>query len=107
MSSSEEARLKTYFEQLRDQDQREAPSFAAMVCGGRRPASLIGRVAIAAVLVLAAAIGATVAFRSRSASRIEPAALASWSSPTAFLLETPGRQYLKGAPRFGDLLIYT
>lgn len=101
MSSPEEARLKRHFEQLRDEDQRSAPSFASMLSARPRVASR--RIVIAAVLLLMAAIGTVVAIRARvssGASGPEPVTLASWSSPTAFLLETPGKRFLRETPRF-------
>jgi hypothetical protein len=101
MNSPEEDRLKTLFANLREEDQSNAPSFGKTVAH----ASVYSRrrfflpIALAAVPVLA--IAAFLALRTRSAGDAVPRELTTWSSPTAFLMETPGQQFLNQTPRLG------
>ena len=110
MNSPEDARLKKDFERVREEDQRTAPSFAEVVAAGGRRAPAIKeraarfRMALAAVPILAVAAGAIVAVRLHPAAETLPPeaiALAGWKSPTAFLLEIPGREFLKETPQLG------
>src|SRR6267154_1580952 len=99
MNSPEERRLKQHFEDLRAADQRSAPPFPGVLAAAESkagPASRVGWI-IAAAAVLTACLVLPLALRSRTepASRlVESGAIATWSSPTAFLLETPGRRLL-------------
>jgi hypothetical protein len=62
------------------------------------------RIALAAIPVFAIAV--MFALRIHRSPNALPRELAAWSSPTAFLLETPGKQFLNQTPRLGEPLIY-
>jgi hypothetical protein len=62
------------------------------------------RIALAATTVLAIAV--TLAVRSHRSTVADPRKLATWSSPTAFLLETPGKRFLNQTPMLGEPLIH-
>jgi len=113
MNTPEEARLKQVFKNLREHDRRTAPDFLNTVSpAGRRAVTaersrLRNRLSIAAMLLLAA--GTIVLSRSHHSSKPPGRAqgsLAGWSSPTAFLLETPGKQFWSETPRLGYRGIY-
>ena len=102
----EDNRLRTHFANLREEDQSSAPPFnrtAAAAAFSRRSSSW--RIALAAMLALAIAV--MLAVRTHRSTDAFPRELAAWSSPTAFLLETPGRQLLNQTPRFGEPLIHS
>ena len=107
MNSPEDNRLKTHFANLREEDQSAAPPFdrtaAAATVLSRRSSFL--RIALAAIPVLAIAV--MLAVRPHRSTNAVPRELAAWSSPTAFLLETPGKQLLNQTPRLGETLIHT
>ena len=106
MSSPEDSRLRTHFANLREEDRSAAPPFgrtaAAAATFSRRRSSL--RIALAAMPVLAIAV--MFALRTHRSPDAIPRELAAWSSPTAFLLETPGKQLLNQTPRLGEPLIH-
>jgi hypothetical protein len=102
----EDIRLRTHFANLREKDRSSAPPFgrtAAAAAFSRRSSSL--RIALAAMSALG--IAAMVAVRTHRSTDSFPRELAAWSSPTAFLLETPGRQLLNQTPRLGEPLIHS
>ena len=103
MSLPEDSRLRTHFANLREEDRSAAPPFGrtAAASATRRGSSL--RIALAAMPVLAIAV--MLAVRIHRSTDAVPRELAVWSSPTAFLLETPGRQLLNQTPRLGEPLI--
>jgi hypothetical protein len=104
MSLPEDSRLRTHFANLREEDQSAAPPFdrtAAAAAPSRRGSVL--RIALAALPVLAIAV--MLAVRTHRSTDAVPRELAAWSSPTAFLLETPGKQLLNRTPRLGEPLI--
>ena len=109
MNSPEDSRLRAHFANLREEDRIAAPPFgptaARAAAFSRRGPSL--RMALAAIPVLAIAIAIAVALavRTHRSTDVVPRELAAWSSPTAFLLETPGKQLLNQTPRFGERLI--
>jgi len=101
----DDSRLRTHFANLREEDQSTAPPFdrtAASAPAVSRRASLL-RIALAAMPVLAIAV--MLAVRPHRSKDAVPRELSAWSSPTAFLLETPGRQLLNQTPRLGEPLI--
>jgi hypothetical protein len=105
MNSPEDSRLRTRFANLREEDRSAAPPFGrtvAAAASSRRSSSL--RIALAAVPVLAIAV--VLAVRTHRSADAVPRELAAWSSPTAFLLETPGKQLLNQTPRLGEPLIH-
>jgi hypothetical protein len=106
MSSTEESRLRRHFANLRDEDRSAAPPFSRTVAAAaalsRRRSSL--RMALAATPVLAIAM--ILAVQTYHSTEAVPRELATWSSPTAFLLETPGKQLLNQTPKFGEPLIH-
>ena len=111
MNSPEDSRLRTHFANLREEDRGAAPSFgrtlAAAATFSRRSSTLrtaLARIALAAMPVLAIAVMLSV--RTHRSSGAAPRELAAWSSPTAFLLETPGKQLLNQTPRLGEPLIH-
>ena len=107
MSSPEDSRLTTQFANLREEDRSAAPPFgrtAASAAAFSRRGSPF-RIAMAALPVLAIAV--LLAVRTHRATDVFPRELSAWSSPTAFLLETPGKQLLNQTPRLGVPLIHT
>ena len=106
MSSPEDSRLRTHFANLREEDRSAAPPFGRTAAAGaafsRRGSSL--RIALAAMPVLAIAV--MLAVRAHRSPDAVPRELAAWSSPTAFLLESPGKQLLNQTPRLGEPLIH-
>ena len=106
MISPEDSRLRTHFANLREEDRSGAPPFgrtaAAAASFPRRRFSL--RITLAAMPVLAICVLLVV--RTHRPTDAAPRELAAWSSPTAFLLETPGKQLLNQTPRLGEPLIH-
>ena len=106
MISREDSRLRTHFANLREEDRSAAPPFgrtaAAAAAFSHRSSSL--RIAFAAMPVLAIAV--MLAVRTHRSTDAVSRELAAWSSPTAFLLETPGKQLLNRTPRLGEPLIH-
>ena len=101
----EDSRLRTHFANLREEDRSSAPSFsrtAAAAGFSRRSSSW--RIVLAAMSALAVAV--MLAVRTHRSTDVFPRELAAWSSPTAFLLETPGKQLLNRTPRLGEPLIH-
>lgn len=99
MNSPEERSLRKHFEDLRAADQSSVPPFPATLVAERRRPMLLW--AIAAAAVLAVCLALPLAFRPRTEPlpSVENIAIATWSSPTAFLLETPGRKLFRETPR--------
>jgi hypothetical protein len=105
-------KIRDWFERLKQDDARIAPTFASSwraaesrMIAVRRPSLLLRFAAVGAVLVLAAT-GTWIGLKQRPA---RPAAaitqLSQWRAPTDFLLETPGSEFLRTVPRFGGLPI--
>jgi len=107
MSSPEDGNLRRQFANLREEDRSAAPPFARTAAttavSSRRAPSVW--MAFAAVPVLAVAV--MLAWRSYRPTHAPQRQLTAWSSPTAFLLETPGKQFLSQTPEFGGPLIHT
>ena len=113
MRDSEDDRdLKAAFSTLRNAEQEQLPSFAEVVRRGkarssdqtmsRRPA-LRWAAAVGILVVLAAWLGLRT-----PGPRVLPGAsssLAEWRSPTAFLLETAGREILSAPAGWNRSLI--
>lgn len=102
MNTPDDARLRREFERLREEDRRGAPDFAdtlaaAVARGRRRTQHLILAAVTAAAIVITIAIATSRAPRPRATG-----SLLTWSSPTAFLLETPGKALWKELPRFPE-----
>ena len=105
MSSPEDGRLRTHFANLREEDQSAAPPFARTAAApafSRRGSPL----QIALIAMPALAIAVLFGVRIHRPTKAVPRELATWSSPTAFLLETPGKQLLNQTPRFGEALLH-
>jgi len=106
MRSQEDDRLRTRFAKLREEDRNAAPPFggtAAAAAAFSRHGSFL-RIALAAMPVVVIAV--MLAVRPHRPTDAIPRKLAAWSSPTAFLLETPGKQLLNQTPRLGEPLIH-
>ena len=106
MSSQEDSRLKTHFANLREEDQSTAPPFdrtAAAAPVLSRHGYFV-RIALAAMPVLAIAV--MLAVRPHRPKDVVPGKLSAWSSPTSFLLETPGKRFLNHTPRLGEPLLH-
>src|SRR5690349_25118346 len=94
----DDARLKRDFETMREDDLRTAPDFLDTVSAGRRRAVAVGRwrsrnqIFIAGTLLFVTVALMMVVVRTSQRPITQPASLSTWSSPTAFLLETPGKQ---------------
>jgi hypothetical protein len=102
--------LRRLFRELARTDETSAPSFRelrararASDLGGRRNRS--ARLVAALALVGALAVALSLLFPPRGERPGEVVtgslSLSSWSAPTDFLLETPGRELLDSTPRIG------
>ena len=92
--------LRRLFEELRAADGRAVPPFEAVLGAARsRAARRRARrpLRAAAALAALAAAGALIVLRPWT-PRFEPVPIASWRSPTAFLLNTPGDALLRSVP---------
>lgn len=110
MNKPDDARLKEHFEKLRDEDRRTAPDFLNTISVSRLRTSAAPRwryrIPFAAALLLGAAAWIAVSRTYPSTPPPSREALISWSSPTAFLLETPGKQFFREPPPLGVPSIY-
>ena len=107
MSSPEDSRLRMHFTNLREEDRSATPPFGRTASAAAAPSRHVFsslRIALAAMPVLAIAV--MFALRTHRSTEAVPRELATWSSPTAFLLETPGKQLLNQTPRLGEPLIH-
>jgi|SRR5271165_5460780 len=103
MNSPEDSGLRKHFANLRAEDQRAAPPFGrTATTSARFRGSSLFWIALAAMPVLA--IGMMLLLRAGRPTDVAPQDRGAWSSPTGFLLETPGRQILSQTPRFGELI---
>jgi|SRR5579864_904808 len=105
MSLPEDSDLRTQFANLREEDRNAAPPFQR-TASARATSSSRGhswRIALAAIPVLAIAV--LFSLRSHRSTDAVPRDIAAWSSPTAFLLDTPGKQILTQTPKLGAPLI--
>jgi hypothetical protein len=105
MNSPEDSRLRMLFAKLREEDRSAAPPFgqtAAAATALPRRVSLL-RISLVAAPFLGIAV--ILAVRPPRSTNAIPRELADWSSPTAFLLETPGKRLLNQTPRLGEPLI--
>jgi hypothetical protein len=89
--------LKRQFAGLRAHDRQRTPSFDAMLAARPTIRHVPLRLAAAIALLVAAGTVTAVLVNGR-ATRFQPVALASWQSPTAFLLQTPGTDLLSTVP---------
>jgi hypothetical protein len=103
MSSLEDSRLKKRFANLREEDRITTPPFGRTAAAPFARRRSVLKIALAAVPVLAVAV--ILAIRTHRPPAAVTQNLAGWSSPTAFLLETPGKQILNQTPRLGEPLI--
>lgn len=91
--------LRRLFAELRERDRRTIPGFEALVARAlarHTPRTVRAPLLAAAiaVLVLGAGFGGVLLLRRRAPT----VALASWQSPTAFLLRVPGDEILRTVP---------
>jgi len=106
MNSSEDSRIRKRFANVREEDRSAAPSFSRTAAASAVSSRHRGPWRIVLVAAPVLAIGAILAVQTRRSKTEAPHELAVWSSPTAFLLETPGKQLLNQTPRLGEPLIY-
>lgn len=89
--------LKRLFAELRSHDRHRTPSFDAALAA--RPTVRHVPLRLAAAFAVLVAVGTVTALLVHGrATRFQPVALASWQSPTAFLLTTPGAELLDTVP---------
>ena len=109
MNTPDDARLKREFEGLRERDQRSAPDFWNTISTGKAVAARRrrsrNRIVIAGALLTAGLAAMAIVKPVKPPAR-ETGAIAGWSSPTAFLLETPGKRFLSETPSLGSPAIY-
>jgi hypothetical protein len=99
--SDEDRDLHAVFTELRRQDASQVPEFAALIQhrGAERKPFPLRELAVAATCIV---IVALVLARFRPRPSVAPVpSLTEWTSPTDFLLQTPGRELLKSVPQFG------
>ena len=94
--------LHRHIAQLRREDERRAPQFAALWRSRqRKPQRRIRRLAAGAfAVIILAGLFWLRAFR-RSSEDTTIASITEWKAPTDFLLETPGRDLLRTVPEIG------
>ncbi len=111
MRDPEYEQLRSAIREVRVADEREAPSFDAVLA--RRAARSVDpwrvvRLALAAGVLLAAGMDVArrvAVWRARIVVPREVIALSTWRPLTAVLLETPNRTLLSETPRLGASLI--
>jgi hypothetical protein len=101
MSWTEDDRLREDFADLRRRDRESAPPFTRIAAAAEARSPQRMRLKIGAAAMAALALAITFAERTQQAPRLPAQNLSQWSSPTAFLLETPGWQFLNQTPRLG------
>ncbi len=102
--------IKGWFRELRQSEERYIPPFAQVweaALGhvpGPHSRAVLSRLALAAVLVLLVAPAMWWWSRRPDLDRspVATVPIAHWKSPTAFLIDTPGREMLQTTPRIGD-----
>jgi len=106
MSIPEDSRLRAQFANLREEDRNAVPPFerTASVRSISSRRNYAWQIAVAAVPVLA--VAAMLTLRTHRSTDAVPRGITAWSSPTAFLLETPGKQILTETPKLGTPLIF-
>lgn len=103
MSRNDEERLREEFMALREEDRSTAPEFSATVSAAPRRTTR-RHVYAAGVLLFAVLAVAMLVGRRQQAAAPPPRqaqSLLTWSSPTGFLLQTPGQQLWREVPRIG------
>lgn len=105
MSQADERDLRDRFATLREKDARAAPPLAAVLAAARRtgnagPRPLRWAPALAAVAVAVVLVVQTVLGPNGPRQPLVDLATARWHSPTDFLLELPGAEYLEAVPGF-------
>lgn len=107
----ERERITGWFRDLRRSEEDRIPPFAgvweaAVVRAAHRcpPAVLFRLATAAAILVFLAAPALWWWHRHKQTDRAltEAVSIAQWKSPTAFLMDTPGREMLRTVPRIGE-----
>lgn len=111
---SHDERIRHLFREAREQDEREAPSFARTWNAARSrhvperetPWMLAWNVATALFIVIGVAATLLMRPATRHDDSSPPVAtsISSWQSPTDFLLSTPGSQFLQSLPSLGNSL---
>jgi hypothetical protein len=97
--------LKRRFAELRAHDRQGTPSFDAMLAA--RPTNRYVPLRLAAAIAVLVTVGAVTAVLVHGrATRFQPVMLASWQSPTAFLLQAPGADLLGTVPRVTASVIH-
>ena len=91
--------IREHFDALRAADERIAPTFHATLSRAKRKPGVWQAALAYAVLVGVIAAGVGIVARPARPASPQPS-LSAWSSPTTFLLETPGRKFLRETPRF-------
>lgn len=105
--------IARWFAELRRAEQGDVPRFAqsweAALARAPRPPrrpAMAFQLAAAALLVL---LAIPVLWRARPQAPARPPAgtvsITRWTSPTAFLMETPGRSMLQTVPRVGEGIV--
>jgi len=98
----DETDLRRAFAALRQEDAERAPSFEALLAGGRAPGRGRGRGLLLSGLLAASAMAAVlVVVTMRGPAPLAKPSMEQWAAPTDFLLKTPGREILETVPRFG------
>ncbi len=109
----EEERVKTLFQQLREEDERHAPSFAhgwsealsRWDTPRRRWALWRLATGAAALMLLGAGWWLFVREPTKEQAQIEMIVISQWRSPTESLLRIPGEQLFKRVPRLDESLV--
>ena len=102
VNDNDDRDLRGRFASLKSSDVAYAPAFAGILRRAARPGKPAWRRYVAALAVLIVAALVVARFESRKSSEPETL-ITEWTSPTDFLLETPGHEVLEGVPEILQL----
>lgn len=93
--------LNDRFRELREEEQRAAPSFATIL--SRPPAPHVHLARIAAAISFVGLLTLAVLLSRDPHTAPSSFVMPPWQAPTDFLLRTPGIELVESTPRIGDV----
>ncbi len=111
MTADDDRDLRECFAALRRDEKAGAPAIERLLARARArtggEAFRIGRPALTLATAAALLLGIALLDLRKPSRSLPVPSISEWRSPTAFLLQTPGREVLESIPRFGEGLIPT